>query len=76
LTAGKNLVGFRVAVKETDLFVHAVKPLEDITRELILKHRGVVEAYIKTYPEFCNHVDAVAGQRPGAHYHKPHGISG
>jgi ApbE superfamily uncharacterized protein (UPF0280 family) len=52
LTAGKNLVGFRVAVKETDLFVHAVKPLEDITRELILKHRGVIEAYIKTYPEF------------------------
>jgi len=54
LTAGKNLVGFRVAVKETDLFVHAVNPLEDITRELILKHRGVIEAYIKRYPEFAN----------------------
>jgi len=53
LTAGKNLVGFRVAVKETDLFVHAVKPLEDITRELILKHRGVIEAYIKRYPGFA-----------------------
>ncbi len=53
MTAGKNLVGFRVAVKETDLFVHAVKPLEDITRELILKHRGVIEAYIKRYPGFA-----------------------
>lgn len=53
LTAGKNLVGFRVAVKETDLFVQAVKPLEDITRELILKHRGVIEAYIKRYPGFA-----------------------
>jgi ApbE superfamily uncharacterized protein (UPF0280 family) len=54
LTAGKHLVGFRVVVKETDLFVHALKSLEDITRELILKHRGVIEAYIKTYPEFAN----------------------
>ena len=53
LTAARNLVGFRVAVKETDLFVYAVTPLEDITRELILEHRGVIEAYIKRYPEFA-----------------------
>jgi ApbE superfamily uncharacterized protein (UPF0280 family) len=52
LTARENLVAFRVTVKETDLFVHAVKPLEEITRELILKHRGVIEAYIKRHPEF------------------------
>jgi ApbE superfamily uncharacterized protein (UPF0280 family) len=52
LTARENLVAFRVAVKETDLFVHAVKPLEQITRELILKHRGVIESYIKRHPEF------------------------
>jgi len=52
LTARENLVSFRVAVKETDLFVHAAKPLEEITRELILKHRGVIEAYIKRHPEF------------------------
>ncbi len=47
-----NLVPFRVVVKETDLFVHATKPLEDITKELVLKHRGFIEAYIKKYPEF------------------------
>ncbi|MGD8448133.1 MAG: UPF0280 family protein [Desulfobacterales bacterium] len=52
LTARENLVSFRVAVKETDLFVQAAKPLEEITRELILKHRGVIEAYIKRHPEF------------------------
>jgi len=52
LSARENLVAFRVVVKETDLFVHAVKPLEELTRELILKHRGVIEAYIKRYPEF------------------------
>ena len=53
LTAREHLVSFRVAVKETDLFVHAVKSLKKITRDLILKHRGVIETYIKTYPEFA-----------------------
>ncbi len=48
-----NLVSFRQVVKETDLFVHASKPLEDITRELILQHRGYIEAYIKRHPEFA-----------------------
>ncbi|MGD2029633.1 MAG: UPF0280 family protein, partial [Desulfobacterales bacterium] len=54
LTAREHLVSFRVAVKETDLFVHAVKSLKEITRDLILKHRGFIEAYIKRYPEFLN----------------------
>lgn len=48
-----NLVDFRVTVKETDLFVQALKPLEDITRELILENRGYIENYIKRYPEFA-----------------------
>ncbi len=48
-----NLVSFKVAVKETDLFVHAAKHLEDITREIILRHRGYIEAYIQRYPEFA-----------------------
>jgi uncharacterized protein len=52
LLSKDNMVAFRVAVKETDLFVQALKPLEDITRELILKHRGYIENYIKKYPEF------------------------
>ena len=47
-----HLVDFRVTVKETDLFVQALKPLEDITRELILEKRGYIENYIKRYPEF------------------------
>jgi ApbE superfamily uncharacterized protein (UPF0280 family) len=48
-----KLVDFRVTVKETDLFVQALKPLEDITRELILENRGYIENYIKRYPEFA-----------------------
>jgi len=48
-----KLVDFRVTVKETDLFVQAQKPLEDITRELILEKRGYIENYIKRYPGFA-----------------------
>lgn len=47
-----DLVSFRVVVNETDLFVHAAKSLKDTTRELILKYRGYIEAYIKRYPAF------------------------
>lgn len=53
LLSKDNLVAFKVSVKETDLFVQALKPLEDITRELILEKRGYIEHYIKRYPEFA-----------------------
>jgi len=49
----EHLVSFRVAAKETDLFVHAEKPMEEMTRNLILQHRGVIEAYIRRHPEFA-----------------------
>lgn len=48
-----NLAAFKVVVKETDLFVHAASPLEDMTKELILKHRGYIETYIQQHPEFA-----------------------
>ena len=47
-----NLTSFRVVVQETDLFVHAGKPLQDTTKDLILKYRGYIEAHIKKYPTF------------------------
>ncbi len=53
LVKRKGLCPFRQVVKETDLFVQATKPLENITRESILKHRGYIEAYIDRYPEFA-----------------------
>ena len=48
-----DLVSFNVTVSETDLFVSAVKPFEDLTKELILRYRAYIEAYIQTYPEFA-----------------------
>lgn len=51
LTQKENLVSFRVAVKETDLFVHATRPLEKITRDFTLRHRGYIEAYIEKHQD-------------------------
>ncbi len=52
LLSSENLVAFRVTVKETDLLVHATKPLEALTKELVLRHRGYIESFIKRCPEF------------------------
>jgi ApbE superfamily uncharacterized protein (UPF0280 family) len=52
LVEAARLLAFRVVVKETDLLVHAEKKLEHETRELVLEHRGYVEAYIKAHPDF------------------------
>lgn len=53
LIQGSGLVCFQVVVKETDLSVYAVRPLEDITKELILEYRGCIEAHIRRYPDFA-----------------------
>ncbi len=53
LVEAARLLAFRVVVKETDLLVHAEKKLEHETRELVLEHRGYVEAYIKAHPDFA-----------------------
>ncbi|AOY58914.1 MULTISPECIES: UPF0280 family protein [Desulfococcus] len=44
---------FKVRVKETDLFVHARKNLESLTRDLVLKHRSYIEGYIRDNPDFA-----------------------
>ncbi len=49
----ENLTTFQVVVKETDLLVHAEKNLENETRELVLEHRGYVEAHINAHPDFA-----------------------
>ena len=53
LVKGSGLCSFKVVVKETDLFVHAKKNLSDLTKELIIKYRGYIEAYICRQPVFA-----------------------
>ena len=66
LVHAKRLQSFEVIVKETDLLVHARADLVKITRELILQHRGVIGAYIKTCREFLETLHAwnVPGPAP------------
>jgi ApbE superfamily uncharacterized protein (UPF0280 family) len=54
IVKNSHLKAFTVSVKETDLAVYASQPLEKITTDLILQHRGYLEAYINRYPEFLH----------------------
>jgi ApbE superfamily uncharacterized protein (UPF0280 family) len=75
-----SLVSFNVVVQETDLLIHASRALENIARDMVLKHRGFIENYMGIYPEFRTtlvpwHIDkpapvivsemAAAGQKAG-----------
>ena len=42
-----------MTVQESDIAVQAEKPLQDITKDLILKYRGHIKAYIQRYPGFA-----------------------
>jgi uncharacterized protein len=50
--AREGLVGFRVAVKETDLMVLAESDLSLEVRRLVIQERQHLEAYIQQHPEF------------------------
>jgi ApbE superfamily uncharacterized protein (UPF0280 family) len=50
--ARPGLVGFQVAVKETDLWVLAGSDLSQEVREAVLQERRQLEAYLAAHPEF------------------------
>ena len=47
-----HLIRFRVAVKETDLFIHATEDLSTIASDLVLMYRHHIEGYIDQHPTF------------------------
>jgi uncharacterized protein len=47
-----GLTGFRVAVKETDLWVMAARDLSREVREVVIQERQQLEAYIAAHPGF------------------------
>ena len=61
-----DLSSCRLAVKETDLFVYASKPLEGVIKESVLRHRGYIEAYIQNHPEFADTLEPwrISGPAP------------
>jgi ApbE superfamily uncharacterized protein (UPF0280 family) len=50
--AREGLVGFRVVVKETDLWVLAVRDFTPEVREIVLQERRQLESYIAAHPGF------------------------
>ena len=53
----RGLVSFRIAVKETDLWVSACKNLENETRDLVFAGRYQVESYIQAHPLFATSLE-------------------
>jgi ApbE superfamily uncharacterized protein (UPF0280 family) len=60
----ENMVSFRVVVEETDLFVHAARPLERLSRELILRQREFVKGYIRQHPQFMTTLNPWPSEGP------------
>jgi len=50
----KDLISFRVLIKETDLLVSASKDLNKQTRDRVHHYRRQLEDYIKTKPDFLS----------------------
>ncbi|MCP4021162.1 MAG: UPF0280 family protein [Desulfobacteraceae bacterium] len=50
----KGLVSFDVTVKETNLNIQADRNLEDLAIKYTLQHRGYLESYISTHPQFTS----------------------
>jgi ApbE superfamily uncharacterized protein (UPF0280 family) len=48
----KDLVGFEIRVRETDLWIGADRDLEIEARDLVVNAREQVESYINSHPEF------------------------
>lgn len=52
LMSDDRLQTFRVVVQETDLWVHADRKLEKMTRNLIIRYRAHLEGYLQAHPAF------------------------
>jgi len=50
--SNNNLIPFHVCVRETDLFILSDSDLSDAALQSIYKHRGFIESYIKSHPDF------------------------
>jgi ApbE superfamily uncharacterized protein (UPF0280 family) len=48
----EGLVAYQTVVQETDLHIQAHQENQELTRDLIIKHRGFLENYINRYPAF------------------------
>lgn len=58
------MVDFRVAVRETDLYLRAASDLHRKAHRLVLKHRDGIEKYIARHPDFLASLEPVEVESP------------
>ena len=56
----QGLVAVNVVVEETDLHIRAATDLHRKALKSVLKHRGVIEKYIRQYPSFLTSLEPLA----------------
>jgi ApbE superfamily uncharacterized protein (UPF0280 family) len=56
----KELVGFNVVVKETDLYIRAASDLKRQAQRLVVKYRKQLEGYIERHPKFLSSMEPMA----------------
>jgi ApbE superfamily uncharacterized protein (UPF0280 family) len=61
----KDLVSFKVAVRETDLYIRAATNLKRKALRLVLKYRQAIEGYIQRHPDFLTALEPL-GAEPDA----------
>jgi len=52
-----GLISFNVVVAQTDLYIRSQRNVKDKALDSVLKHRGSLEAYIKSHPLFLTTLD-------------------
>ncbi len=55
----KDLISFKVIVKETDLYIRALSNLQRKAYKLVLKYRRILERYIEQHPIFLTSLEPI-----------------
>ena len=57
---GRDLVSFKVIVKESDLYIRASSNLQRKAYRLVVKYRSILEKYIEQHPIFLTSLEPIA----------------
>ncbi len=63
----QDLISFKVAVKETDLYIRASTNLKRKALKLVLKYRDTLERYIERHPSFLTSLEPFAASNDASY---------
>ncbi len=64
---GDDLIAFNVTVKETDLYIRALRNLKRKAQRIVLKYRSQLEEYIERNPDFLTSLEPLAVPEDAPH---------